>query len=816
MNAQAAQGPAARELVTTLAIAGALLLGIGASWPIYESPQLWSVAIAAVLIGYLTAWFSVRRAWGALVTAAVLAVAFALTVVPVAVPSALQHLPDGIMPGLRDGLSATVLGWKQLLTLTLPVGSYQATLVPAYLVFLLTSFGVALLALRAPRFASFAAIPMVLPVAFGTIFGASQVSAAIAVGPITLRAPREIALWVGAALLGVVWVWWSSGVERRAALRRGRAAGTPSLTGGRLLRGSIGAVTVLAAAAAGFIALPVLDATAREVPRERVDPELVVKSQSSPLASYRTWKHDDAIDTPLFTVTAEGELPSRIPLAVLNEYNGVDFHVASDDSGVFTRFPSASRLDHPTDVTITIDDGYHGIWLPAAELGSVPEFSGPRAIELAESLYVNRHTGAAIVVAGDADARGLEPGDTYRVTMNGETVTELLAAPLSDTPLIETEALPELTNWVEAQEQPATAAGLAELVQRLRDRGYLSHSLSESDGATVWLERLAVRYGTQFESSAGGHSVARIERIFEQLNAQERVSGSAAAPEALVAAVGDDEQFATAAALIARVLGFESRVVVGVRLVSDASIVPGVAACESVCTGEHVAAWAEVRGDTFEWVALDATPQVTLRPAALEEGEQLPEFPTIPQERDAEEVDPPLGIGERSDAPAAPQPTEEESAVSPVLKYAVLALAAALLLALVIAFVPLAKLLRRQVRRRAKDPEIRALGAWNEMVDRARDTGLTIPARASRSAVAELLGTAPARWAAQQVDRAVFSPSGITDTDADWVWAAGDADWAEREADLAFWGRLRAIFGLRSYREQRALPAADTVTEKYA
>ena len=75
------------------------------------------------------------------------------------------------------GVAAIVLGWKQLLTLTLPVGTYQAIMVPAYLVFLVVAFVATLIAVRAKRFAALAAFPLVAPVAFGTIFGSSAVSA---------------------------------------------------------------------------------------------------------------------------------------------------------------------------------------------------------------------------------------------------------------------------------------------------------------------------------------------------------------------------------------------------------------------------------------------------------------------------------------------------------------------------------------------------------------------------------------------------------------------------------------------------------------
>ena len=58
--------------------------------------------------------------------------------VPLAVPDSALY---GVLPTL-DGLvslfTGTALGWKQLLTITLPVGTYQALLVPAFVLVLVT------------------------------------------------------------------------------------------------------------------------------------------------------------------------------------------------------------------------------------------------------------------------------------------------------------------------------------------------------------------------------------------------------------------------------------------------------------------------------------------------------------------------------------------------------------------------------------------------------------------------------------------------------------------------------------------------------
>ncbi|NLG63599.1 MAG: hypothetical protein GX539_15280, partial [Candidatus Cloacimonetes bacterium] len=249
----------ARLIGAVAAVVGATVLGVCAAWPIYAHGWLVITAAIGTTIGCGVALLGARR-WGMLPTTVVLAIAFALTVVPAAVPSVFDTLPDGLLRAEIDGIAAIVLGWKQLLTLSLPVGTYQAVLVPAFVVFVTTAFGVTSLALRSPRGAPVAALILVAPVAFGTIFGASAVSAPLRLGWVTVVAPRELALWLAAAVLGGLWVWFTAGAKRRAALRLGRTRGERRAGSGRATRSLIGVVTVVVALGVGLAVAPVLEA----------------------------------------------------------------------------------------------------------------------------------------------------------------------------------------------------------------------------------------------------------------------------------------------------------------------------------------------------------------------------------------------------------------------------------------------------------------------------------------------------------------------------------------------------------------------------
>ncbi|MGJ0204290.1 DUF3488 domain-containing protein [Leucobacter sp. gxy201] len=801
--------PGVRIIGGVSASAVALALGVLAAWPIYRSGWLWLVALVALVLGAGIAWARERWRLSFPVLAALVLGAFVVTVVPVAVP---QSLASGPLRGLVNGLAAVALGWKQLLTLTLPVGTYQTVMVPAYLVMLATALLVVFIAARRGRWPVLAAVPLVAPVAFGTVFGASAVSPSLRLGPLVIAAPREIALWLAAVALAAAWIVWTAGAERRAALRLGRLASERGITGGKAARVGIGAGILVAALAVGLAVAPLADDGARTVPRDRIDPELVVRDRPSPLAAYRNAKRDAALDAPLFSVASDGELPERLRLAVLDAYDGVDFHVSGDAAGRFTRFPSGDRVSRPAQVEIAVGAGYDDIWAPTAELADPPKFTGPRSADLADAFYVNRRTGAAIAVPREGQSRiGLGEGDGYIARMETAAPNRVIGGPVSNGPLIDLDEVPALASWIERQGVPGDAQGLERLIGMLRDRGYLSHSMTESAGDRLWLQRLNERYGTAFEPSAGGHSIARIEELFTQLNTQQIAAGEDPKESDLVAAIGDDEQFATAAALVARALGYDSRVVVGLRLAGEE--VPGTPFCADTCTGENLAAWVEVRGADGAWAVLDASPQVEHEPQRLEQGEQLPEFPTTPEERDAQEVDPPVGSGDQSGDSGESDRVNDGLGWLTVLKNVGLSLAALLLLLLPFLFLPFMKRRRSARRRRETVPELRALGAWEEMVDRARDAGVEIPADASRGEIARRLDTKPASWAAAEVDRAVFSHAGLDAAGAETLWQAVDADSAERAAGLTRRAKLRAAYSLRSYRIRFGRRARPTESE---
>src|SRR5690606_37941780 len=337
----------------------------------------------------------------------------------------------------------------------------------------------------------------------------------------------------------------------------------------------------------------------------------------SPLASYRGWFAQGAYGTELFRVTGAGGL-DRVRIATLDAYDGQAFRVSTGDADAarFTRVPRTAGEEATT--TITIGPGYTGVWVPLGEAGDVaPVFTGPNAEALADGYYADAALDAGVVVT-DAAGGGLRDGDSYRIPATEPRTNDGFAASVGGDAKLDEDAYPALAAWVEQQELGRSGADLVELVDRLRARGYLSHALRSDDDAADWIAALQARADYEFTASRAGHSASRIEELFTSLVEQQRRAGDDAPEPLLIAGIGDDEQFATAAALLARSLGFESRVVVGVRL-GDTGSDTGVEPCAEVCTGANVTAWAEARAASGGWVVLDATPQFAEAPSTRSE-----------------------------------------------------------------------------------------------------------------------------------------------------------------------------------------------------
>ncbi|MFP7760780.1 transglutaminaseTgpA domain-containing protein [Marisediminicola sp. LYQ85] len=750
-------------IATTTAFAW-LCVAIAATafWPVYESFQfVLVVAVTTVVATVIAVTAAVYRLPAHVVGLAVVG-AYAVLGVPLAVPSRALYGVFPTLQGLRDLAVGTATSWKQLVTVTLPVGSFEALLVPVFLLTLLVVTITMSVALRSTKPAWAALGPVVL---FLT---------GIAFGSAVAFLPFVLALALTAATL--LWLTWSR--ARRSIVGRSAASGENSAASVRPvpMRTLLAAVAIIAVAAGGSVAAAtaVPPTAEREVVRTAVEQPFDPRDYPSPLSAFRRYLEPGAASTEMASVDGL-EQGDRLRIATLDSYDGITYSVGSDRvasaSGTFSLVPfefdqSAVEGD-PVDIEVTIG-AYEGVWVPTVgQLESV-RFTGAGAGALRDSFYYNDNSGTAASLAE------LDDGDRY--ALSGVVPKGSESADVSDlTPgtatLPRATALPdELSVALDRYVDGVESAGdrLEAALDGLRAEGYVSHGVGDDE-----------------PFSRSGHSADRLTELFT------------ATPM-----VGDEEQYAVAAALMARELGFPARVVMG--------FVPEVTSATTVVRGDDVSAWIEV--DTAEngWVTLDPTPlEREIPDEVVEEPTQVarPQSPVQPPVDDQDQLDDQVPPDTLDDD------TEEDDGVLAWLAFAGTVLAWLLVAAAIIAapFLAIvgAKVRRRILRRRSAEPVEAVTAGWREFEDAVVDHGFDPPASATRSELAAVVPGGQAGAVAAAADRAVFSPTGASRIDADQVWRAVDELRADLDRGLTRRERFAAAVSLRSFDSRRGARTTD-------
>jgi len=768
--------------VSTAALWLSTAIAATALWPIYQSREFLVLVAVTILVASALAIVGAIVRVPAHVVALSGLVAYVMLGVPLAVPGEARY---GVLPTL-DGLAAlglgTVLGWRQLLTITLPVGSFQALLVPAFVLVLVTVLGGLSIALRA-RIGAFAVVAPIVLFLAGIIFGGT-----------TGFFPVTAALALAATLL--VWLvlfrWHDrrtaggrqapdgdadqSDVDQPGVDQRGRPVGGPIVMGVRTL---VSAALIIAVAAGGAVAATALapPSGSREVLRSSIAQPFDPREYVSPLSEFRRYHQPGNENATMLTVAGLPE-GSRIRIATLDTYDGVVYSVGTDrargDSGTFTLVPS--RVDRSTlageRVTVDVSVGaYSGVWLPTVGAFESIRFDGPDAAGLRGSFYFNDNTGSAAVV------RELGEGDSYRLSavLPREPDPSLLAAVTPGAARLPSGmVLPEeLSAAVDGYSQAAETDGerLLAAIEGLRETGYVSHGVSADEPV-----------------SRAGHAANRIAELFSESRM-----------------IGDEEQYAVTAALMARELGFPARTVVGFH--PDAVSASGA----TEVTGSDISAWIEVDTAQYGWVTIDPTPPDREIP------ERLPDEPTQVA-RPQSPIQPPVDDRELPDEQVAPESAQDEAdtvdplagALGVVLRIAGWVLVAAALLLSPFVGIVAAKMRRRRLRRTAGSPLERITGGWHEFADSVLDRGLAPPGSPTRSELAVAVGGVQPLMLAAAADRAVFAPAASQAKEAEQVWRSVDEIRRSLDAGLTRRQRIRARISLHSLGGTNKFPGSRT------
>ena len=790
-NRRDQRAPVSHGVIPVLFVWAFAAVGATAAWHIYDHPAVLLATLGASVAGVGAAWL-VRRArwWWQVLT---IVVAYLVLAALFSLQEALED-PAGATGQLIRIVTTPVTGWKDILTLDLPLGNYQAVLAPYILVVLASTVLAVLCAWRGGRASGFApAIAVAMPL-FGLIFGSS-------VANLTEH------MITGMVMFGLAlgWLVWRAASARRVKLRRADPSGARS-TGSRntsIVRVLSAAVIVAVAVGVGwFVTPPVLDGDTRDVLRTSVDPHIEVDRAVSPLSTFRNYRTTDLLDTTLFSVSAPQSV-TRVRLATLSTFDGVAMRPGANGVGEqpsgFRRVPATlpGTSSDPAEVTVSID-AYSDIWVPIAGDLVTIDFEGNRRAALGDGFFYQRASQTGVQLASG----GVAPGD--RILMRVEPVEPRGIdgfQPGRTSGSVDPDLVPpSLTAWMGEQGVTLTGEGLTSLIERLRERGYVSHSIVNDEASAAWMDALDIPV---FEASRAGHTTARIDRLFTDLVTREQDAGTGAAPEELVAAVGDDEQFSVAAFLIADAMGFDARVALGVTLDAPGA---GVPACElGACTGKNVTAWLEVRdAATGEWGVLDVTPQHEVPPHAETTQRSEPKHHTEVDSRHGDTVPPPDAAPNEGGAPSEDDDEEPGlwEAIWPVVRLVLIGLFVLLLLATPALVVLALKRWNTRSRAHAPRPRQRLVGGWDEFVDRAVDHGAPYPRNETRHEYAQLVrgDTLTATELALRADRASFSAAPVTDTDSDAYWQLVQSAHDSMQQSASRWSRIRSRLSLRSLR----------------
>ena len=671
---------------------------------------------------------------------------------------ALAHvgLAPWVLPDVGSGwkavravLAATVTVWRDALTLPVPLTAFPAMTVLPWLAGLITG----VLAARA--------VLSGRVIIAGTAVLA-QAGLAIAWGVRTALAPSAL----GAGLMAGVLLLWAMTAQRGRRERVAEVLETSDAGVGRGSRLGLARVMALLTVTSTVVALAIPAAPhSRTVLRDLFEPPLDLTEYATPLSLVRTLETDMA-STPLMTASGADE-STRIRLAALDSYDGLSARISASASGA-ARFQrvghetpltagGATRSEGSREVTVSIAD-YSFPWVPTVADTLSLEVSGSRADQVSQSLYYDAFSTTGITTASMSSS---------------DVLTEQVQDPPTATDAQLTEAGIDTVTLGPVEDVPPSVQTLATTLV-----GTTSEPLAQ-----IRMLQQALRAGYYSDGtkspSPPGHGAARIASMVD--------AGSL---------VGDDEQYSVLMMLMCRSLGIPARVVMGFRPTMDGNA--------ANVTGQDISAWVEVPFRSVGWVTIDVVP----------DRDQVPQQQTTEKVSNPEPqvLQPPLPLQDPAHLPPSYEDEERDSSNDDDgrglgLIAAVVAGGLGVVL-LPIATILAAKALRRRRRRRRGGIE-GVLGAWDEVVDRARDFGRRTPPRATRREAA--LSLAPAfptaeltRFAAA-VDGQVFGKGAPTSYAVSTIWASADAMVPAMGSDRSRTRRLAARLSPRSLRRPHGL-----------
>lgn len=637
-------------------------------------------------------------------------------------------------------------GWKELLTTQPPVGDTQGLLAIPYIIGLLAGVSGYSLA-RRTRLVVVPAIAPAAVLALGILFGTTHPEA----------------LFLQGSVFAAGTLAWMTLRSRR--VRKTTYIGEHGHARPLMALMVIAAATLIAPVIEPFI--PFADANQRVVLTRYVIPPFDANNLSSPLADFRQYTPDSGARSlakdVLFTV--KGVQPNGLMrIATMDSYDGLiwGFGVGSTGAGSagadsFYRYGSVIPASYRgVQGTVTVSTGHdRQVWLP--DIGEVTgiRFNGQDSAALTRDFRYDPATGTA----ADPSATGGSVTYKLSVVVTPTPTEQALAAAAAGSDHLDV-AVPPAIQTAANQWAGGTSGAwskVMKLADHLRSQGKFSNGTEEVPLSTA------------------GHSAGRLTDF---------LNGSPIVGKQIV---GDDEQYAATLALMADSLGVPARVVLGAQVPAG-----------GVVKGVDVHAWVEVELSGLGWVTVDPSkflPKAT--PAQVQ-----------PQTQEAVQSQTPVAPPTLSVLRTPPDNLLPQSAVpSKLLEHIkgggfhipgfiidALEFAGIPVIILVAAglFIAGLKGRRRRRRREVGSAPARIAAGWRELLDYARDQGVTVPGRHTRR---EQAGTLPSGWdvggLAKSADAAIFGPGEPTAEVVGNYWQSVDEVISRLRSQSTRWERIK-------------------------
>jgi hypothetical protein len=665
-------------VLTVLALLG--LLGFAVS---FSSGFYLVAGVGGLIVGSLAGILAASLRLGPLLTGLFAAAMYFLLGSPLTMPAFALFgvLPSGAsLSGLAVG---AVFGWTDIITLTTPVVAPDYIAVLPYVATFVV--GVISTTIAARLYAARRRTPLSSLLALLGPIALYAASVLLGTAQPYLAAVRGVAF----AVIALVWLAWRVPQSDNASLNS-----TAGLLRGKLIGvAMIAMVAIIGGALLGAASAPTT--AQRFVLRNNIQPPFDPLIYPSPLSGFRVYTKDTANAT-LFTVTGLTKT-DRIRIATMDSYNGQVWNVtsptdSSQASGTFglvgAKLGSASLVKVASTETLNVAIGtYHDGWIPTSGYASSIRFTA----DAPTSTQVRYNTETGILI----DTADVGAGQKYTLTIDQQataTDAQLEKVGVANISLPPVQNVPELIGSKATEFAGKATAPIDKL--RAIEAAFKKQSI--------------LSHGTKNDAvpSRAGHGADRMKLLLSQ-----------------TPMVGDQEQYASAFALMARSLGYPARVVMGF---APKTITPG----QAVTVKSHdVTAWVEVAFQGVGWVPFDPTPDASNQPTVTP---SKPKTESLPQVRQ-----PPRTNNNQNDLVSPTEISKSKKAKPPyALPEWVVPTAFGVGIPLAIYFLPLlviAAIKRRRRRRRRRGPNDRqAAGAWDELVDVYAELGYRAPRRATR------------------------------------------------------------------------------------